>query len=351
MGVDGPRESFLLPFLFSASACSSKLTFRSRYAPHRFGIDCNGSSGLHRRWSRLAENVLSVHGLYPHPAAWLNLFPPARPDGRSGSTLGSVDAQHCRQWSPEGNARSIGAVCARRTNNLCTSSTSTDLLPLERCHPAPVEVTSPSVEFLFFFNEPCLIQVSPPHPALFCDRFRLTKVNSHVRLSFVFLCLETSNELCWCFIQGSVARVSRRSAIRHRVRPKLLSCCGHSRQQNPPAIQSDQETTASAPPPTASQRDAVLQLATLDSRLRRLDAAPILQSRDRVAKLRGRIWSLGGRPMHSLPTTLLRARAYSRVKPTSAATPTDQPHHPVPSRLVCRPGSSPHREGTSARVF
>ena len=41
------------------------------------------------------------------------------------------------------------------------------------------------------------------------------------------------------------------------------------------------------PPPTASQRDAVLQLVTLDRGLRRLDAAPILQSCDRVGKALG----------------------------------------------------------------
>ena len=65
--------------------------------------------------------------------------------------------------------------------------------------------------------------------------------------------------------------VCRRRAIRHRVCPKSLRRCGHSGQQNPPATQSAEETTSSAPPPTASQRDAVLQLATLDRGLRRLD--------------------------------------------------------------------------------
>ena len=42
----------------------------------------------------------------------------------------------------------------------------------------------------------------------------------------------------------------------------------------------------------------------------------------------------------SLSTTLPRARTGSRLQPTSPAAPTDQPHHPVPSRPVCRPGSS-----------
>ena len=65
-GVDGFRKLLLPPFLLPDSACSSKVTFRSRCAagshhPHRFGEDCYGSSGLHHRWSRLAENVHSVH--------------------------------------------------------------------------------------------------------------------------------------------------------------------------------------------------------------------------------------------------------------------------------------------------
>ena len=127
-GADGFRNSFLLPFVFSASVRSSKVTFRSRCAtglrhPHRSGEACTGSSGFHRRWSRLAENVHSAHGSYPEPAACLNLFPLARPDGRCRSTLGRLAAQLSRQWSPGSNVCSTGVVCARRVNNRCTSRT------------------------------------------------------------------------------------------------------------------------------------------------------------------------------------------------------------------------------------
>ena len=48
----------------------------------------------------------------------------------------------------------------------------------------------------------------------------------------------------------------------------------------------------------------------------------------------------------SLPATLPRARVDFRLQPTPAAAPTDQLHHPVPSRLVCHPGSRPMRTGS-----
>ena len=107
--------------------------------------------------------------------------------------------------------------------------------------------------------------------------------------------------------------VSRRSAIRHRVRPMSLRRCGHSEQQNPPVIQSAQGTTPSATPPTTSQRDAVLQLATFET----VDCADWTPLRFfKVAtgseSSGGRIWSLKGRSMYrhrSLPTTIPRARA------------------------------------------
>ena len=203
-GADGLRKSF--PTALPPSARSSKVTFRIRCAarlrhPHRFGEDCNGSSGLHRRWSRLAENVHSAHGFY-HPAASLNLFPLARPDGRRRSTLGRLVAQLSRQWSPEGNVRSAGAVCARRVDNHCTSRIPTDLQSLKRCQPAPDEVSPPSADLVFFFSEPCLIQISPAHPALsFFDTFRLMKVHSHGRLSFAF-CV-------WSLLSSCVGFLSR----------------------------------------------------------------------------------------------------------------------------------------------
>ena len=76
--VDGLRKLLPPPFVKFSSRCAA-----ASHHPHRFGEYCNGSSGLHRSWSHLTENVHGVHGFYPHPAAWLNLFPPARPDGRS----------------------------------------------------------------------------------------------------------------------------------------------------------------------------------------------------------------------------------------------------------------------------
>ena len=127
-GVGGLRMLSPPPFLLSALACSS-------------GEDCNGGSGIHRRWSRFAENVHSAHGFHPHPAA-------------CRSILRKLAARLYRQWSLEGNARSAGAVCARRVNNQWTFSTLTDLLPFERCQPALGEVTSPTVQFVFFFCDP-----------------------------------------------------------------------------------------------------------------------------------------------------------------------------------------------------
>ena len=207
-GVDRLCKLFLPCFPLSASLCSFKVIFRSRcaagsYHPHGFGEDFNGSSGLHRRWSHLAENVHSVHCFLTSKAAcWHNLFPLARPDGRDRSFLWKLAAQLLRQRSPEDNARSAGAVCARRVINHCASSNPTDLLPFERCQPTLGEVTSPSVKFVLFFSEPCFSQLNRQHPALFFARYRSTKVNTYGKLSFAFLCLETSVELCCCFTDG-----------------------------------------------------------------------------------------------------------------------------------------------------
>ena len=153
------------------------------------------------------------------------------------------------------------------------------------------------------------IVMSPPHPALFFDRFRLMKVNSHGRLSFALLCLETSDELCWCFVKGSVGMACRRSAMCRRVRPKVLCFCGHSREQNPPAIQSAQETTTPTPPPARCR-----WLATLHSGLRRLGAAPMVQHCDR-SELKGT----------HLGVFQQRYLVHQLVLATPAAAPTDQP--------------------------
>ena len=48
----------------------------------------------------------------------------------------------------------------------------------------------------------------------------------------------------------------------------------------------------------------------------------------------------------SVPTTLPRARAGSRLQPTPAAAPTDQLHRPVPRRLESHLGSSSVRVGS-----
>ena len=80
-----------------------------------------------------------------------------------------------------------------------------------------------------------------------------------------------------------------------------------------------------------------------------LGTAPTPQSCDGVGKLRGRIRDLGGRQMHrhrSLPATLPRARAGSRLQPTSAAALADQPHYPDSSRVVCHSRSDPVRTGS-----
>ena len=92
----------------------------------------------------------------------------------------------------------------------------------------------------------------------------------------------------------------------------------------------------------------MLQLAITLNGLCRLDARSIPQSGDSVGKFWRRIWNLGRRSMHrhgSLPTTLPLARASPRMQPTPAVASTDQLHHPVPSRLLCRWGSSSVRAG------
>ena len=124
----------------------SKVTFRSRCAagshhPRGFGEDCNGSFGLHRRRSRLADNFC---GFYPHPAAWLHLSPLARPDGVADLSF----ENWLRSTLANGLLKVTLAVLERfapgAVNNQWTSSTPTDLLPFERCQPALGEVTSPT---------------------------------------------------------------------------------------------------------------------------------------------------------------------------------------------------------------
>ena len=98
-----------------------------------------------------------------------------------------------------------------------------------------------------------------------------------------------------------------------------------------------------------SQHGATHQLFAPDGGRSTQDTAPVLQSSDRVGKLRARIWDLGGRPMHrdrSLPASLPRARGGLRLQPVPAAAPPDQPYHPDSSRLVCCLRSVPVRAGT-----
>ena len=82
--------------------------------------------------------------------------------------------------------------------------------------------------------------------------------------------------------------------IRHRLRPKLLRHCG----QNPLATHSAQGSSPFLPLPEDCQHGATLRLVTPDSGRRALDTAPVLQSFDRVGKLRRRICGLGGRSMY-----------------------------------------------------
>ena len=79
------------------------------------------------------------------------------------------------------------------------------------------------------------------------------------------------------------------------------------------------------------------------------DTAPVLQGSDKVGKLGGRIWDLGGRPMYrrrSLPGPLSRARVGVRLQPAPAAASPGQPYYPDSSRLVCRSRGGPMRDGT-----
>ena len=90
---------------------------------------------------------------------------------------------------------------------------------------------------------------------------------------------------------------SQRDVIRYRVCSKLLRQDGQVRMQNLPETPSAQESLPSDRPPTASQHDAMLQLAVIFNGLRRLDTGPILPSGDWPGKLRRRTWDLGRRSL------------------------------------------------------
>ena len=92
--------------------------------------------------------------------------------------------------------------------------------------------------------------------------------------------------------------------------------------------------------PSSSRRERARRPRSLSSPSS-LAQPPILQSCDRVRKLRGRIWSLGVFQQPLLVHELVLA-----CNPPSPAAPTDQQHHPVTSRLVCCPGSSSLRVGS-----
>ena len=141
--------------------------------------------------------------------------------------------------------------------------------------------------------------------------------------------------------------VCRRRAIRHRVCPKSLRRRGHSDNRTllrRRVLKRPRRLLHHQRPPSAMLCSSS-PLSTVDC----ADWTPLRFIKVATgSEFSGRNWSLGGRPMHrhrSLPTALCRARAGSRLQPTPAAAPTDQLHHPVPSRLVCRPGSSSLRVG------
>ena len=126
-GVGGLRKLLLPPFILSASACSFKVTFRSRGAarshhPHGFGEDCNGSVQAFIVAGAASQKMCTVFVVSILTQQLGSTCFLALPDGRCRSILRRL-AQLSRQWSPEGNARSAGAVCARRVNNQWTSST------------------------------------------------------------------------------------------------------------------------------------------------------------------------------------------------------------------------------------
>ena len=146
---------------------------------------------------------------------------------------------------------------------------------------------------------------------------------------------------CFCSLLESARRMCWTGGVRHRAHPQL----SQRRGQNPRATPSAQGQSASLSP-TISQHGATLRT---DSGRRALETASVLQSCDGVGKLRGRIRDLGGRQVcrhRSLPGTLPRARADLRLQSTPAAAPTDQPHYPDSSRMVCHSRSGSMRTGT-----
>ena len=137
----------------------------------------------------------------------------------------------------------------------------------------------------------------------------------------------------------------RSGGIRQRVRPQWL----WQRGQNPHATHCAQGRVQSLVVLAPSQHGATPQLFTPHGGRSTQDSAQVLQSSDRVGKLGGRIWDLGGRPMHrhrSLRAPLSRARVGVRLQPAPAAAPPDQPYYPDSSRLVCRSRSGPMLVGT-----
>ena len=69
---------------------------------------------------------------------------------------------------------------------------------------------------------------------------------------------------------------------------------------------------------------------------------PLLQSCDRVGKLKGRIWGLGGRSMYrhrGLPA--VNELVFANSPP--AAAPPNQPFYPDSSRMLCHSRSGPMR--------
>ena len=78
------------------------------------------------------------------------------------------------------------------------------------------------------------------------------------------------------------------------------------------------------------------------------DSTPVLQGSERGGKLGGRIWDLGGRPMHrhsNLPAPLSCTNWCSPVARSHRRSQISL-HHPDSSRQACRSRSGPLRAGT-----